>query len=116
MQVGKHRPHEKILICAPSNAAADVLVTRLAAVVHSAAELFRFNSYQRDPATVVQAATAFSLYDNAVGAYKFPGLEKFLKYKYVVCTCCMAGKLTNYGVKKGTMITRRNQLAVLINT
>ena len=99
-QVGKHRADARILICAPSNAAADVLLIRLAAKL-SSSELFRFNSYQRDPSTLPVAARAFSHYDNADSAYKFPGVEKFLQYKYVVCTCCMAGKLTNYGVKKG---------------
>jgi len=100
LQVGKHRPGAKILICAPSNAAADVLISRLARSNLSANELFRFNSYQRNPESVAQEAREFGMFDNTVKAFKFPGLEKFLTFKYVVATCCMAGKLTNYGVKK----------------
>lgn len=101
LQVGKHRRNAKILICAPSNAAADVLMSRLAQAKLPHNELFRFNSYQRNPETVAQEARAFGMFDNGVKAFKFPGLAKFLQFKYVVATCCMAGKLTNYGVQKG---------------
>ena len=103
--MGKHHPGAKILICAPSNAAADVLISRLARSNLPANELFRFNSYQRNPESVAQEARAFGMFDNTVKVFKFPGLEKFLTFKYVVSTCCMAGKLTNYGVKKGKSFT-----------
>jgi helicase MOV-10 len=100
-QVGKHRPTEKILICAPSNTAADVLLRRMASSL-PASELFRFNSYQRDPTTVDNVAYTHSLYDDAAKAFVFPSMAAFQRYKYVVCTCAMAGKLTNYGIPRGT--------------
>jgi len=78
-----------------------VLISRLARANLPAHELFRFNSYQRNPESVAQEARAFGMFDNTVKAFKFPGLEKFLTFKYVVATCCMAGKLINYGVEKG---------------
>jgi helicase MOV-10 len=99
-QVGKLRPSEKLLICAPSNTAADLLLRRLADSL-PASELFRFNSYQRDRATVDAVAFTRSLYDDGVRAFTMPPLEQFLKYKYIVCTCTMAGKLSNYGVPRG---------------
>jgi helicase MOV-10 len=99
-QVGKLRPLEKLLICAPSNTAADLLLRRLADSL-PASELFRFNSYQRDRATVDNVAFTRSLYDDRVRAFTMPALAVFLQFKYVVCTCAMAGKLVNYGVSRG---------------
>jgi hypothetical protein len=92
-QVGIHRPTARILICAPSNTAADVLLQRLSTSL-TKQELLRFNSYQRDvePGTV---AYEYGCYDAAVGVFA---------YKYVVCTCAMAGKLFNYGVPRGTVV------------
>lgn len=105
LQYAKHHPAARILICAPSNAAADVLLSRLAVSIISTAELFRYNSYQRDPSTVDTKVKAYSKYDDRAEAYQFPGTEIFLKYKFVVCTCIMAGKLFNYGLPRGTIIS-----------
>lgn len=102
LQYGKHHPGARILICAPSNAAADVLLSRLAVSLPKS-ELFRYNSYQRDLQTADAIVREYSKYDAEVEAFQFPGMVAFLRYRYVVCTCIMAGKLHNYGVPRGTV-------------
>ena len=97
-QMYRNHPTKHILICAPSNAAADVLLTRLATTL-TPKELFRFNSYQRDIHTIESKIKEYSHYQK--DAFTFPSMETFLSYKCVVCTCIMAGKLFNYGVQKG---------------
>ena len=103
-QYGRYHPQAKILVCAPSNAAADVLLRRLArSISHS--EMFRFMSFQRERSTVDATVSSYCLYgkegEEEGEGYQFPGLQKLLSYRYVVCTCIMAGKLANHGVKRG---------------
>jgi hypothetical protein len=129
LQYAVHYPRAKILVSAPSNAAADVLLHRLAAARNhviaagaavaageseflSPREMFRFNSYQRECDASDVVLNDYSKYDNSVGAFLFPKtLQEFQSYRIVVCTCAMAGKLTNYKVPKGK---KNAQILVLI--
>lgn len=48
LKIGKLRPQSKILICAPSNSAVNVLFQRLSEKL-SSMEMFRYVAYQRNP-------------------------------------------------------------------
>jgi hypothetical protein len=127
VQYAVHYPQAKILVSAPSNAAADVLLHRLAAardhVIAAGAaareseflsprEMFRFNSYQRECDAGDVVLNDYSKYDNSVKAFLFPKtLQEFQSYRIVVCTCAMADKLTNYKVPKGK---QNAQILVLV--
>ncbi|GJE86466.1 RNA helicase [Phanerochaete sordida] len=96
-------PDARILACAPSNAAADIIAKRLAFNPLSPSELFRLNSYARTYKSLVDGApvlTDFSLYnDNEI--FAIPALEKLQSYRVIVCTCVSAGIPYGLGVKRG---------------
>jgi cold shock CspA family protein/DNA polymerase III delta prime subunit len=92
----------RVLVCAPSNAAVDVLLTRLAEH-NPKTDMFRYMSYQRKLDSIdLHYANKILSYSNYQGGhFPFPGLDEFLQYNIVVCTCAMAGTLYNYGVPRG---------------
>ncbi|EKM56518.1 uncharacterized protein PHACADRAFT_160043 [Phanerochaete carnosa HHB-10118-sp] len=96
-------PDARILACAPSNAAADLIAVRLAYNPLNPNELFRLNSYSRSYKSLAEGTpvlTDFSLYnDNHV--FAIPSLEKFLTYRVIVSTCISAGTPHGIGVKRG---------------
>jgi helicase MOV-10 len=97
-----HRPQARILVCAPSNFAADELLVRLAKR-NSETEMFRFMSYNRSVTNIDPNKRSHVLpYSNHQGDhFLFPQLDKFLEYHIVVCTCAMAAILKNLHVPRG---------------
>jgi helicase MOV-10 len=83
MQLVRRDPSAKVLACAPSNAAADLLVQRLAAAGLNNAELFRLNAYSRDEG-IPEDVQAFSV---------FPNRMVLLAYRVVLSTCSSVGQL-----------------------
>eukprot|EP01038_Epipyxis_sp_PR26KG_P006640 gene6640-9114_t len=100
-QVSKYRSEIRILACAPSNAAADNILLRLAGKGVNKSEMFRYMAFQRDRKEIDNVVMEFSYFSDALEGFDFPPMEKFIKYKIVVCTCAMAGQLINYSVPKG---------------
>lgn len=96
-------PDAKILACAPSNSAADLIALRLAHNPLSTNELFRLNSYARPYKSLAEGAstlTDFSLYnDNEV--FAIPPLEKLQTYRVIVATCISAGIPHGIGIERG---------------
>jgi helicase MOV-10 len=92
----------RILVCAPSNFAADVLLTRLAER-NPKNEMFRYMSYQRNVDGMDQNFKELILsYSNHRNReFVFPDLDTFLSFNIVVCTCAMAGILKNLQVPRG---------------
>jgi helicase MOV-10 len=90
----------KILVCAPSNTAADVLLTRLAPFMNKS-EMFRFMSFTRNKEDVSEVVNNYCKYDaGEFGGYTCPSLEVLKQYQVVVATCGMAGKLYNNGIPR----------------
>ena len=66
-------PSARLLLCAPSNSAADLLVERLAmnrAVAPS--QMFRINAYTRDKQSVSEVVGQYSNFDDETDAYEMP--------------------------------------------
>jgi len=83
----------RILVVAPSNFAADVIVERLAPHVCSPLHMLRLNSFQRHTA-VRPPVQPYLCYDASIpGMYGMPGLYQLLQCKVIVVTCVMAGCL-----------------------
>ncbi|KAF8632154.1 hypothetical protein AX17_004896 [Amanita inopinata Kibby_2008] len=88
----------RILACAPSNTAADVIAARLEALGKS--RLFRLNSLSRKPRDLLSGVRQFSLLNNNE-VFAFPSVEELKKYQVIVCTCISAGVLWGMGFQKG---------------
>ncbi|KAK7047845.1 hypothetical protein VNI00_006173 [Paramarasmius palmivorus] len=91
-------PEARILACAPSNSAADLLATRLAVL---GSQLLRLNSLTRNFRDLPKALQQFSLYnDNEV--FVMPAdANEIKKKRVVVSTCLTAGVPASLGVEKG---------------
>ncbi|KAF8267995.1 P-loop containing nucleoside triphosphate hydrolase protein [Lactarius quietus] len=82
----------KILACAPSNAAADLLVERLAKAGLTEDQLLRLNAHSRDMKSIPEAVRPFS------SSLK---PAKLRAYRVVLCTCSSAGLLLTQKIPIG---------------
>jgi helicase MOV-10 len=81
----------RVLACTPSNAAADLLVERLAAAGLDSDQLYRINAYSREE-DVPEDVQPFSV---------IPERSKLLAFRVVLSTCSSAGMLQTLNVPFG---------------
>jgi helicase MOV-10 len=91
MQLIRRDTGVRILACTPSNAAADLLVERLAAAGLDSAKLYRLNAYSREE-DVPEDVQSFSI---------IPGQSKLLAFRVILSTCSSAGMLQTLNVPVG---------------
>lgn len=96
-QTAMHDPSCKILICAPSNAATDLIVERLIPSFGKT-DMIRLVAFSRDKDTVPEAILPFTSFDNEDNSFVTPPPDEIKKFKVVVVTLTMGGKLPNIGV------------------
>ncbi|KAG8870410.1 hypothetical protein FRB97_009799 [Tulasnella sp. 331] len=89
----------RILACAPSNSAADILAERLASTL-SKRELFRMNAPSRLKETLPLRLRDFSL-TNEDGTFSVPPLHELVRFRVVVSTCLSASVPYGVGVPRG---------------
>jgi helicase MOV-10 len=95
------RPDVRILACAPSNAAADLIASRLAASLAPDA-LFRLNAPSRLHITLPPGLQKYAATDRAVRPnFVVPPIERLAKYRVVVSTCLSAIVPTALGLPVG---------------
>ncbi|KAF6757614.1 RNA helicase [Ephemerocybe angulata] len=105
-QILKASPSARILACAPSNSAADLIAERLASSL-SPQDLFRMYAPSRSKETVPDALTDYAyLASQSFGAiekqcFGVPPLDQLQAYKVVVSTCVAASMLAGVGVHRG---------------
>ena len=90
-------PSARIVICAPSNTACDVVVERLAPFV-SPREMLRLVAFSRDKATVPDHILQYTNYEEQQDCFISPDPSAIKKYKIVAVTVSSGGKLPNNGV------------------
>ncbi|KAI0336614.1 P-loop containing nucleoside triphosphate hydrolase protein [Cubamyces sp. BRFM 1775] len=96
-QVLHLKPDARILACAPSNSAADLIAQRLDAL--DTTQLFRCNAVFRDIQSLPGELAAYSLYrDNH---FVLPPVETLQRYKVVVTTCGNSSFAYNIGMPNG---------------
>ncbi|TFY71297.1 hypothetical protein EVG20_g1690 [Dentipellis fragilis] len=103
LQLLLHNPSSHILVCTPSNSAADLLTARLAVHLDKVA-LFRLNAFSRSPDDIANAhrpAVLERSLRNDHNVFAMPSGKDIAKFRVVVCTCCTAGALTRAGVSRG---------------
>ncbi|KAH9887301.1 P-loop containing nucleoside triphosphate hydrolase protein [Cubamyces lactineus] len=91
------QPDARILACAPSNSAADLIAQRLDAL--DTTQLFRCNAAFRDIQSLPGELTAYSLYRN--NHFALPPVETLRRYKVIVTTCGNSSFAYNIGMPNG---------------
>ena len=81
-----------ILVCAPSNAAADLLVERLSAAGLTVDQLLRLNAHSRDIKSIPEDVRVFCA---------LPGPTKLRTYRIVLTTCSSAALLKTLKIPAG---------------
>lgn len=82
----------RVLVCTPSNAGADVVAGRLAAAGLDSDKLYRLDApsvYEED------------ILEDVQGSSPFPGLERLLAFRVVLCICSSANMLKALDVPVG---------------
>jgi len=94
MEIMRLRPQSKLLVLAPSNQAADLLVEKLSRSF-SETKMFRLMSYQRDQREVSSTVLRYcQLVDHS---FLFPAVSSLETFNLIVSTCSMSSKLFYYG-------------------
>ncbi|KAI0765417.1 P-loop containing nucleoside triphosphate hydrolase protein [Fomes fomentarius] len=97
-QVLHRDPDARVLVCAPSNSAADILALRLITAL-TPKELFRCNAASRDPLSVPEALVPYALHQST--HYAIPHLDTLKEYRVIVSTCGNASFAYNVGLPLG---------------
>ena len=99
LQVLKYDPQWKVLACAPSNTAADLLANLLSAYL-TVDEMFRLNATSRP---VEECPVALRLYSliNDFDVFAFPTRDELKKFRVVVSTCSSAGVVSSHNLTRG---------------
>ncbi|XP_035236644.1 putative helicase mov-10-B.2 isoform X2 [Anguilla anguilla] len=98
-QVHKVNPSARILACAPSNSAADLLCERtLQNGGVDAHHIYRLYASSRDPREVPAALMSCCNWDLAQDCFVFPSKESLMEYKILVTTVVTAGRLVSGGL------------------
>ncbi|KAF8267998.1 P-loop containing nucleoside triphosphate hydrolase protein [Lactarius quietus] len=92
MQLVNNNDSYKILACTPSNAAADLLIQRLATAGLTVDKLFRLNARSRDMSSIPEEVQPFS------GS---PKPAKLRTYRVVLSTCSSAALLQTMKIRAG---------------
>ena len=98
LQILHRDKNAKVLACAPSNSAADIIALRLLSAL-TPEEMFRCNAPSRDPRSVSEALAPYTLYMG--NHYSFPSRETLEKYRVIVSTCGNASFAYNVGMARG---------------
>jgi hypothetical protein len=97
-QLLRQNPTARILACAPSNSAADLIAEKLVGVL-SPDELFRFYAPSRQ-----KEATSSMLKDHTYqsqGTYSVPLMSRMTRFKVIVSTCVSASVFHGIGMLRG---------------
>ncbi|KAH9943568.1 P-loop containing nucleoside triphosphate hydrolase protein [Amylocystis lapponica] len=97
-QVLRANPQARVLACAPSNSAADLIATRLSTL--STTELFRFYAPSRFKDDVPDALRPYYCITSS-GHFSVPSVEVLKGYRVIVSTCVSAGFSHGVGMPRG---------------
>ena len=100
-------PHAKILACAPSNSAADLIASRLCTSTSSSRykglsndQLFRFYAPSRFKNQVPDALLPYTC-TQVDGHFTVPVMARLKSFKVIVCTCVSASFCAAIGMPRG---------------
>ncbi|KAL3923501.1 MAG: hypothetical protein SGPRY_004197, partial [Prymnesium sp.] len=90
-----------ILVCAPTNTAADQLCSRLRRSRLDKCRIIRFISFSRSRQEVPPEVLEVSNWDASTSSFSTPSLEQILSKSIVITTLSTSGRLFNLGVQRG---------------
>lgn len=96
-QIVSSDPSARVLICAPSNSACDVVASRLVSLGSS--RLFRLYAPYHHPVRVPAALNAFTMRQE--GVYVAPAQEQLCAFQVVVVTCATGNMSSRFDVAQG---------------
>lgn len=97
-QVLRANPNARILACAPSNSAADLIASRLSPL--SPDELFRFYAPSRFKNQVPDNLLSYT-HVRDDGHFSVPPLARMKRFRVVVTTCVSASVISGIGIPRG---------------
>ncbi len=98
LQILRSNPNARILACAPSNSASDLIALRLKAFL-SSDKLFRFYAPSRPKIAVPADLQPYTFTKD--GHYAIQDCERVKKFQVIVATCVSASVFFNIGVQRG---------------
>jgi len=97
-QVLSTNKNSYILACAPSNAAADLLLKRLLKYPPEEKKFFRLNATGRNFLSLPTELKPYCKFNETPKRFKIPSLEELMTYRVIVCTFVTAGRLVSMGM------------------
>ena len=97
LKATRNDPAARILVCAPSNTATDVIVQRLVSHIQTT-EMLRLMAYSRDSSTVPEDIMQYTNYDQESDSFVVPDLNKLKGYRILAATISSGSKLPNNGL------------------
>jgi helicase MOV-10 len=107
LEVLKSKPTHRVLVCAPSHAAADVITTRLGTMLTEPGQIFRMYDSDRPVETVPIHLLAYSCQGLLTGTFALPSAKELLRFSVIVCTCSDAHLLYRAGITNAQLRMRR---------
>lgn len=102
LQIYRGKRTARMLVCAPSNSAADHILDRLLSqesIPMNNSEIFRLNAYTRPFEDVNPKHLEFCCYEDYL--FSCPSLNELKRYRVVISTYSSASRLYSEGLKKG---------------
>lgn len=93
LQIFHRMPASRLLLCAPQNYSADLLVSALAAAGIQPKQMLRLNDPRRPPPQAKEDTLPYCILDEDLRTFALPELQQAAKFRIVVCTCSAAGIL-----------------------
>ncbi|KAK2465578.1 hypothetical protein APHAL10511_002470 [Amanita phalloides] len=106
IQILHRNPQARILACAPSNSAADLITRKLGPSLNKA-NLFRFNAPSRDKKALSDDILKFSHLKQLTGSdgpqthFGVPDMDEFKEFRVVVSTCISGSVPASVGLPRG---------------
>lgn len=101
LQILKSKPEARILICAPTNDAADLIAYKLKLMELGPSQLFRLNALWRPMKTWHQKELEQFSMINGNKVYAIPDAKALRSFRVVVATCVSAAVPHSLGIERG---------------
>ncbi|KZT00672.1 P-loop containing nucleoside triphosphate hydrolase protein [Laetiporus sulphureus 93-53] len=98
-QIQRLNPRARILVCAPSNSAADLIASRLSML--STSEMFRFYAPSRQKNQVPDELLPYSYTSPQSNHFSTPPVGVLKRYRVIVSTCVSASFAHGVGMPRG---------------